>query len=117
STQTVVLRTFDVKTSQLQSIKPLLSGQRLSLLPTLDEEYVCLRDLAPSPDIQAKNENQLVQWSIFKVDGGSSVAEVPFEPGTTAAAVQGARIYFLLSRGLSSGRDGSLVVPRMVRAV
>jgi hypothetical protein len=115
--QTLSLHTFDLATRQRLGVKALLSGQRLTVLPTLDEQYLCLRDPVPSPEIQARDEQAVVQWSIFRADDGQCIAQVPFEPGTTTAAVYGSRVYFLISQRIDGLMDRPFVVPRSLRAV
>lgn len=115
--QTLSLHTFDLATRRLMSVKPLFSGQRLTVLPTHDEQYLCLRDVMPSPEIQANEERAKVQWSIFAVENGQCIAQVPFEPGTTTAAIYGDRVYFLISGRINTPMDRPFVVPRSLRAV
>jgi hypothetical protein len=115
--QTLSLRTYDATTRQLQHAKALKNGERLTLLPTLDEQYLCVRDAAPSPDLAAPDGEAAVQWTIVKADTGEAVAQVLHEPGTTAATVFDGRIYFLLAGRISGSVNRPFVVPRSVRAV
>ena len=115
--QTLSLRTFDLATRQQISVTPLKTGVNLAILPTLDEQYLCIRDGMLSPDQINGEESQKVLWSIIAVNGGQRLAEVPFEPGTTTAAILGGRIYFLSARQIKGSIDRPFVVPRSLVAV
>ena len=115
--QTLSLRTFDLATRQPLSVTPLKSGERLAVLPTLDEQYLCVREGVLSPDRDTGDPNQTVQWSIVTAETGQYVGEVPYEPGMTAAMILGGRIYFLISRRINGPLDRPFVLPRSLRAV
>jgi hypothetical protein len=115
--QTLSLQTFDAATREQLGVKALLSGRRLLVLPAIDEQYLCLRESAPSPEQDRADEGEAVRWSIVTADGGQPVAEVPYEPGTTAAAVLGGRVYFLIGQPINGPIDRPFVMPRSLRAV
>jgi hypothetical protein len=115
--QTLSLRIFDLATRQQISIAPLKTGVNLAILPTLDEQYLCVREGMVSPDQVDGEKSQQRLWSIFAVNGGQQLAEVPFEPGMTTAVILGGRIYFLSARQIKGSIDRPFVVPRSLLAV
>jgi hypothetical protein len=115
--QTLSLRAFDLETHQQVSVKTLKTGERLTVLPTLDEQYLCVREGSPGLDVNRIEKDHAVQWSIFTVEGGQQVGEVPYEPGMTTATVLGGRAYFLIAGRINGTLDRPFVVPRSLRAV
>ena len=97
--------------------KELFSGKRLLVLPTLDDRFLCLRDACPSPDQgAAPDDKQRYGWSVFPVDGGERLTQVPYEPGTEAVAVVGPRLYSLVAGPLKGPLDKPFVRPRSLKA-
>src|SRR5262249_14701010 len=116
-TQTLSLRSFDAATRQQLAVTELIRGRRLTVLPTVDEQYLRARDGASGPGAQADGDAPPAPWSVFPADAGQRVADVPYEPGTTAAAVLGGRAYFLVAGRIDTPLDRPFVVPRSLRAV
>src|SRR5262249_42723826 len=90
-TQTLSRRSFDAATRQQLAVTELIRGRRLTVLPTVDEQYLWVRDAASGPGAQADGDAPPAPWSVFTADAGQRVADVPYEPGATAAAVLGGR--------------------------
>jgi len=114
-TQTLTLRTFDAATRRQLAATELIRGRRLTVLPTIDEQYLCVRDADAGP--RADPDAPAAPWAVFAADGGRRVGDVPYEPAATAVAVLGGRAFLLVAGRTDTPLDRPFVVPRSLRAV
>jgi len=113
--QRLSLWTWDAE--KTQAPKELLAGNHLRTLPTLDDRFLWLREVAPNPDQEpGPDERKKYGWSIFSVDGGERVAQVPYEAGTEGVAVVGPRAYCLVAGAFKGPLNKAFVRPRSLKA-
>jgi hypothetical protein len=109
--QKFVLHSWDLATGKPNPPRELLAGRRLTVLPTADERFLCLRDTATAPDPKGD------VWSIFAVATGELAARAPLESGTQAIALIGSRVYYLLSGPIRGPIHRPFVHPRSLKAI
>ena len=112
--QKFVLHSWDLATSKANPPRELLAGRRLTVLPTVDERYLCLRDSISSADGEASKK---IGWSIYALATGDLVGRAPFEAGTQAIGLIGPRAYFLLSGPIRGPIHRPFVHPRSLKAI
>src|SRR5262249_54108753 len=96
----------------------LLRGKRLAVLPTLDEQFLGVRDALPSPDERLATEDRTrYGWFVVSVSTGEQVAALPYEPGTQALTVRGGRAHVLVARAVRGPVDGDSVQRRSLKAI
>jgi hypothetical protein len=116
-TQTLTLRSFDAATRRQLAATELIRGRRLTVLSTIDEQYLCVRDADPGPGPRPDPDAPPAPWAVFTADGGRRVADVPYEPAATAVAVLGGRAFLLVAGRTDTPLVRPFVVPRSLRAV
>lgn len=114
--QKLVLRAYELETERPLAPRDLIQGKRLIARPTLNGQQVCVRDAAPSPDQKLDLAGQHA-WSIFSLETGDKIANLPFQPGTQEIAVAGARAYCLIAGSLRGAVDRPFDHARTLRAI
>jgi hypothetical protein len=116
--QKLLLRTWDSAGNPVGSPRELLRGQRLLVLPTVDERFLCIRDASSSPDTRSSEDDRLrFGWTVVSVATGEAVERAPFVPGTQAIALQAPRLYVLVSGPVRGPIDRPFVPPRLLQAI
>jgi hypothetical protein len=116
--QKLLLRTWDRAGSPVGNPRELLRGQRLLVQPTVDEQFLCIRDASSSPDNHSTDDDRLrFGWTVVSVETGEAVERAPFVPGTQAIALQTPRLYLLVAGLVRGPIDRPFVHPRLLQAI
>ena len=111
--QRLLLWSWDAE--KVHEPKELCAGARLLALSTVDDRILCVRDAAASSD-PGPDERRKSDWSVFAVNGGERLAQVPYEPGTEAMAVVGPRVLCLVAGPHKGSIDKPFVRARSLKA-
>jgi hypothetical protein len=104
--QKVLLMSWDRAGAPRNPPQDLHAGKQLTVLATLDNRMVCVRDALPSPDQRGPAaEAKKYAWTIYSLETGEKVAQVNHQPGTQALIILGPRL-FLLRNGPVKGPLG-----------
>jgi hypothetical protein len=112
----LVLHSWD-RNGKQQPERELLRGKRLLAVPTLDDRYLCVRDILPSPEERlAVEDRRAYGWSVVAVATGEQVAWLPYEAGTQSLAVLGSRAFVLVAGTVRGPVDRVYSQPRTLKA-
>ncbi len=116
--QCLMLRSWDWLSGKAGKPRELLRVKRPIVLPSIDERFLCLRDVAPSPDEMVASEaNLALDWTIVSIEKGEVVARVKHVPGTQAVAILNGRGYFLVAGPVRGSLDRATVRGARLQAV
>jgi hypothetical protein len=110
------LRAWDWLTGKPIEPRMVFSGRQPTVIPTLDNEYLLLRDAAPAPDEMTESAMEAKQmWTIYSVRALESVGSLPFAPGTHSPLVLDYRIYYLIAGPVRGALDSTNIRPQTLR--
>jgi hypothetical protein len=115
--QRFVLHSWDLNTGKANPPRELIVGRRLTMLPTVDERYLFLRDGDASPVLKPEAAAASSGWSIVSTATDEVVARAPYEPGTQAVGLIGPRVYVMLSGPIRGPISRTFMHPRSLRAI
>jgi hypothetical protein len=94
----LVLRAWEQTTGKPIPEVIVLTGRRPIVLPTLDEQFLLVRDAAPEGgELVASESAREKDWYVFSLDTLTRHGRVSWVPGTQAALLYLNRAYFLVA--------------------
>jgi hypothetical protein len=118
SGQLLVLRSWEHPGGKPLARQEIARGKRVLVLPTLDGNYLGLREATPTPDPKApRKPDHERAWALFAIDTGLPVARLPYEPGTQAISLIGTRAFIAVADALNGPLDRPIVQSRTLHAV
>jgi hypothetical protein len=112
------LRTWDSTTGEAKEPIVLRIGKRLLVQPTMDQQYLCVRQAMSSPDEQHNSvDGNGYHWRIVRIDTGEEVALLPYQAGTQAMTIIGSRVLTLVVGPLRGRMDHDTIQPRSLKSV
>jgi hypothetical protein len=116
--QRLMLRSWDWLSGKADEPRELLRGRRPLVLASLDEQFLFLRDAAPSPDeLVASEAERRFDWGVYSLAAGKFVARLPHAAGTQSVLVLNERAYFLVGGAVRGPLDRGGEVTAKLRAV
>jgi hypothetical protein len=116
--QKLVLRSWDAVTHAAQPAKELAQGRQLVVLPAMDDRFLGVREILPSPEKTLnEEERRRYAWAIFAVETGAYVGSMPYDPHTQTMNVINERAYLLIGGSIVGALDQPFRYMRSVRAV
>ena len=116
--QKLVLAAWDPLGVSLGEPKVLLTGKRLTVMATLDERIICVREMLPSPDQRPiGSDRQKYAWSLIALETGELVARVAFEPSTQSLMILGSRLLVLQASSITGSLNQPAVSARILKAI
>ncbi len=98
--------------------RELIHGKQVTLLPTLDERLLCVREVQTSPDQRgANNDRERYAWTLIKLETVEVVGRVTFEPATQAMIVIGPRLFVLQGGPITGSLTQPVESTRMLKAI
>jgi hypothetical protein len=116
--QKLLLHSWDRTGKMNASPRELIRGKDVTLLPTIDERVLGVREVPPSPDHRTtNNERDRYAWTLYSVESGEVVARVFFDPSTQAMIVLGSRLFVLQGGPITGSLTQPFQTTRILRAI
>ncbi len=96
----------------------LIRASKVTLMPTLDERMVCVREVQPSPDRKIPiADRDRFAWTLYDLDTADVVARITFEPSTQAMVVIGSRLFVMQAGPIVGALHETVQSSRILKAI